>query len=440
MRKFYKDGKNNKLEWHVWVLDDQVHTSSGVVGGKLKSTYDVPGSVGVENTKSFVGPEAQAILVAERKVRKKIEEGYYEVGVETCIPLVNESISSINFVYLPKNLSFFKPQRWPDTKKKLATLEEILEDRRDIVTIKRDGMMHPILITDTKRVRIYSRRMDDCTDSYPHIVEELKKMDLPSKTVLTCEFVVDNNGDDRDVMSSISRSLPNRAVQRAAELSQQGMKTEAIILGVPFWAGESVYDRPVEDVFDLIESSVKPKTDKTSFISTIEIRFDEFEESKQHVIDKGLEGLVIYDSSAVFGPMAFNFRGRPERPSCWKWKPEFEDDFMIIFDPDRGKGDWGAGKIKGLPGNVTLCQLTEDGQKHFLCKCGSGFTEEQRKEVLEKASNSLTGVAGVGIIKYVKRSYISEGSKTNALREPVFVGWHPDKIAADVVNNKLKVS
>ena len=180
MREFHKKGKNHTLTWSVWVHKNEVHTQSGIVGGNLKHTYDIPGSVGKEGTKAFVPPEAQAVLVAERKVRKKVEEGYYEVDPETG-EAKGSSAHSLDFTHLPKNLCFFKPRRWPTTKKEHARVQALLGtvdpgDEREILTIKRDGMMHAVLITPTEDVKIYTRRMDECTDSYPHLVKAFKGM------------------------------------------------------------------------------------------------------------------------------------------------------------------------------------------------------------------------------------------------------------------------
>jgi ATP-dependent DNA ligase len=432
MRRFRKKGKNNTLEWEVWVVKNQVHTESGVVGGKKQHTFDVPGPMGVANTKGFVTAEAQAILVAERKATKKIEEGYYEVD-----PRTNEVLSttedSITFEYLPKNLAFFKPQKWPDTKKGEEEFANILIGNRDIITVKRDGMMHAVLITKSRDVRIYTRRMDECTASYPHLVHAFKAMEFPKETVITCEFIVKTTDgrDDRDYMASIARSLPDRAVS----LQQNGKKAEAVILGVPFLSGRPMFDDPVVNMAEFLENELKGLC--TPYVSTIQILYAHFPIAKAYIYDKGLEGLVIYDGSAIFGEKAYNFRGTPERPSCWKWKPQYEDDFIIMFDPENSRGKWGSGKLKELPGNVLLAQYNKSQELVSICNCGTGFTEEERTDLLVRAKDNPHRIAGVAIIKYVQRGYRSKGHLSNALREPVFIGWHPDKTPEEVINPNL---
>ena len=160
------------------------------------------------------------------------------------------------------------------------------------------------------------------------------------------------------------------------------------------------------------------------------------------VRNEGLEGLVIYDAEAIFGDAVMNFRGREERPEAWKWKPIQEGDFIVVFDPDgawsSGKpgGRYGKGRLKDLPGVVALYQFGAGGMMHYICNCGSGFTEDQRKYVLRKAANSA-GIAGVARIKYESRTFISEGDDTNALTAPIFLEWHPDKSTTEAFDARL---
>lgn len=430
MREFRKLSRRKQTRvWRVWVNKTEVHMQSGILDGKMQSTYDVPGSVGKKGTKAYVSPEAQAILVAERKAKKKVEQGYYEVDPETG-EAKGSSVTSLDFESLPKNLAFFKPQRWPTTKKGNQEIGEVLEDQREIFTIKRDGMMHPVLITNKGAIKIYTRRMDECTDSYPHLVSAFEEMKFPPKTILMCEFVIKaRKGDDRDKMSSISRSLP----ERARKLQQVGPKAEAIIISTPFWDGNDVLADEVSGVFEILENI---RERRKPYIDVIEIFYGRFDDAQKYCIDNELEGLVIYDSEAVFGDKAYNFRGHPDRPNCWKWKPMYEDDFLVVWNPEYGDGSWGKGRLKELPGMVALWQYDSKGRCHFICNCGSGFTDPQRRGIMQKAEKH-DGVAGVAIVKYIGRGFKREGHRSNALREPIFVAWHPDKVREEAVNERL---
>jgi hypothetical protein len=157
---------------------------------------------------------------------------------------------------------------------------------------------------------------------------------------------------------------------------------------------------------------------------------------------ENLEGLVIYDRDAVFGDSVVSFRGREERPEAWKWKPIQEGDFIVVFDPSGvwsgGKpgGRYGKGRLKDLPGVVALYQFGSNNEMCYICNCGSRFTEDQRRHVLNKAARGA-GIVGVARIKYESRTFISEGSSTNALTAPIFLEWHPDKSTIEAFDARL---
>lgn len=433
--EFRKDGRLHTLVWKIWVDGVEVHTEAGTLGGQFQHTFDITKPVGKINTKAFVPAEEQALLVAERKITKKQDENYVEY--------INgkpkkQAVKAVDFMSLPPAFACFKPERQPDENTRTwKKLKDVLDHGEPILTIKRDGMMHFVLITLDRKVELYTRRMESCTDHYPSIVKSFESLKLPGGSVLACEFVVvDENGkDDRLAMQSLSRSLPERA--RAL---QEKINPIAVVLAPVFWKKEPVLrDWPVGrwmEFLDLTFSKLKVKN-----IKCIEIFFGSLKEADDYVQKHELEGLVIYDGNAIFGDKAFNFRGKPDRPDCWKHKPLYEDDFIIVFDPT-GKFDWseggafGKGKLKHSAGNVALYQFDKGNKLHFISNCGSGFTHAQLEDI-PKAARMNGGRVGVAAIKFASRRYIRKGDKTNALVEPIFLYWHPDKKDHECINHAL---
>lgn len=441
--EFRKDGIKHTLVWRVWVNGPEVHTEAGVHGGQLQHTFDFTRSVGKKGTKAYKAPPEQALLVAARKVKKKTEEGYAEIDPKTGKPK-KRAVKTLDFNRLPKEFASFKPvtnskvqEGMPEWKK----LKAVLNSNGEIITIKRNGMMHYVLITNTGDVRLYTRRMEECTTHYPRIVSSFKSMNLPTKTVLACEFVVVIKGvDDRLSMQSLSRSLPERA-RRIQD--DKGTRPHAVVLAPLFWNEEPIVKTwPVGTWIEFLDMQFSETPDN---ISCMEVFFGNLEEAEDYVIKHRKEGLVIYDSTATFESKAFNFRGKPERPACWKHKPMFEDDFVLVFDPDCKFAQWtalghtgsyGKGKLKSLVGKVALYQYDKIGRLHYISNCGSGFSEDQRLEMLETARKNR-GVAGVGVVKFTDRRYKSKGDKTNALTEPIFLHWHTDKLPKECIDEDL---
>jgi len=445
VRVFRQSGKINPLEWRIGVDGEVVFMESGIAGGKMKQTHDRPGPVGKFGTKGYKDAKTQAILVADRHIRDKIERlGYQEVDPNTGEVLRSTRDDEINFSNPAKNLRFMKCRHQPEEgSKEMARLQEVIDSDRAIFTIKRDGMMHPIFIDDD-HVHIFTRRMDLCTANYPYLAREIANAKFPPKTILLTELVVVENGmDNRRLMQTLDRSLPERAVLLQDDPFR---RPTAIVLGIPYWAGKQIMaELPVGEWIDFMYRKIGSR--KFQYLQVMEtlttVSSDNpLDELMITVRDESLEGLVIYDAEAIFGDAVVNFRGREDRPEAWKWKPILEGDFIVVFDPDMtwsgGKpgGRYGKGRLKDLPGVVALYQFGPEGAMHYICNCGSGFTEDQRRYVLRRAANNR-GIAGVARIKYESRTFIAEGDDTNALQHPIFLEWHPDKSSNEAFDARL---
>jgi len=444
MRVFRIEGKVHTREWSCWIENgNEVHTQSGIADGKMNHTFDVVPSVGKPGTKAFIPPNQNAVLEAARKIRKKVEAGYVEVDPDTKEPMI-EAANELDFTRLPKNLCFMKCRKPPENTKQQKEFDRIVEN--GIITIKRDGFMHPILIDAAGKVRIYTRRMDECTDKYPHLVESLRGAKLPKKTILLCEFVVEraNGSDDRIAIQAISNSKADKA--RAKQ--QAGPKARAVILLIPFWDGVSMADQSFGMAIEFLEQQFGTRDRCPPYFEPMEVFYGDFEEAKQRVYSENLEGLVIYDANASPGDKLFNFRGKPERPMAFKWKPIYEDDFVAMWDPDgkadgrfiqmkKGeRGEWGRGRRKGQPKNLALYQMNSDGDWVFIAHVGTGLKDEQLKEIMDRVDD-LTGFVGVAEIEYTFRRYESRGDGSNALVEPRFTRWRDDKTETECVDDEL---
>ena len=437
MREFRIKGKNKTLLWRVWVAENEVHCQYGTVDGKLQHTFDEKGPITLAG--KLISGIGHAIYDAERKIRKKTEGGYIEVEPGTDKPLhPEEEVDILN--ELPKNLSFMKPiDSRKLTKKGLGIFNETVEGGDALYTAKRDGFMHPILITPRREVKIYTRRMDRCETKYPHLVDALSSSSIPGGTILLTELVVVTDGlDDRLALQAISNSKPERA--RALQTGP-GKKANAVVLSVAFWDGKDLIS--TNNFGELTEFTMEqfdPSHSNIPYFDCLQPLFMTFEKAQAHCIEVGLEGMVVYDGARSPRDRGYNYRGKPERPvGCWKWKPVVEDDFVLVFDPDqrhgfsKGKGgEWGTGNRKKLPGSVALYQYTADGVLVYRSKCGSGFKAKQLPELLEKA-NANCGIIGVGEIHYTPPAI---RDKDCAPVEPRFKRW-TDKVPSECVNNDL---
>ena len=446
MSTFIKKGSRGQVRvWKVWVDGPNVYRESGQKDGTMTRTFDTPGPAGKPGTKAYISAEDRAIERAIYMAKKKKDAGYREVDPDTWELIEDEADTDIKWAShsLPPNFEVGKPLD-PKTKKDLETRDEIVKDwRRKLITLKEDGLCYIIMIGDDNIIQIYSRKMERFTDHFPYIVKEIQSLQFPPRTILTCEFVIKKHDgrDDRKAMQQL-KGKPDRTVKLQ---DNPLMRPTAVVLNTPYWDGlPALKTDTVLSWMATMHDFFEEKS--TKYVRPVTVLYESFEKCVDFVIENEHEGLVIYDKRSVFGDKAFNFRGTTERTPCYKWKPHFETDCAVIFNPDKcfskyastpPGGEYGtAGKVRDLPKNVALYQFDGKGSLVFLSNCGSGFTIEQRKDLLRRAREH-NGFCGVGIIRYASRSFKSRGDDTNTLIEPIFKGWHGDKVITEAKDERL---
>lgn len=420
--------------------------------GKRKKhgdTSDRPGPKGKRGTKSFVNAADNACFNMDRMIRKKMEEGYVEVGIDGR-PLTGGPIEEPQYdppveirfdEALPKNLCFSKPKN-SVTEKHIRALEE--QDDL-ILTRKVNGMMVIAQIDEKGVPHLYTRRMDPLTEHFPHLCLALMNMDFPACSILLFEAFMGAGNKKKDLLrvQSVMRSKPERGLK----IQQEDEWMKFYLLRIPVWKGRYLeHEMTCEQLCHLIENTFTDRfleyedNDAGRFLYALENFEGPVDAAKAEAEKYDYEGWVGYQRSATFGNYSFSFHGKPDRPSCcFKMKPEYEDDFIAFFNPDEStkrdpQGSWGTGKNTGKLGTISLFQMDPNtGEVIYICECGSGFTDKQRDEMSDPSLFPM-----VVTVKYTSRQYTSDGDDTNALEFPRFDQIHPDKKEDEVYNPRIQ--
>jgi ATP-dependent DNA ligase len=387
-----------------------------------------------------MAPEVYALDRAREMARKKHWEGYREVD-SSGNRMDPEEVSAIDFTKpLPLNLSFYKPLNSAG-----SGLLKKAERGEALYTRKMNGMMHAIVCDAEGRVQIYSRRMLLChddeqgkditwNDRFPHIVQAAQTF-MPPRSILLGELVViDKNQEDFKLVQSYTKSLTDRSLKDQAENGYPSF----CIWDIAFWDGKDlVYQAPVQDRFDLIHEVDYSKCGNNIF--PLQIMPQGYFKNPEVAVDfakvNGWEGFVIVDPKGIYGDRAYNFKGKPDRPGtfCAKLKPAFEDDFVAMWDPDRGFGERSnKGRYAGGIKSVSLFQYSSSGLFTFISNVNSGLTEEMKTNL---AKPNLW--PKVWKVEYTERTYVADGDDTNALTFARFIEERTDKKPNECVNLNL---
>lgn len=456
-------GRGEIRVWSIWI-DDQgrVFTQHGQLGGALQQTNYVGKAKNVGRSNAITA-EQDAAAEARRDIRKKWDfEGYDEYVGDVNIDRRHQDIAiPALLTNLPGSFCLYKPENNLFDQKKLL---EKAQRGEVLYTLKRDGVAKWVVVDYYGNIQIYSRRSRPYQDTegpeelpdgtldwskavpwaarFPHIVEAVKKLQLPPGSMMACELVAPHR-DDFPYVSGLTKGYTARALE---DMQKKG-QPHLYWWDVPFYGGEDlVSTRPVKERYNLLQQHAALENQQV--VHPIQyMTFKNPDEAVAYAKQMKIEGFVVVDPTAKYESKGWNLKGKPDRPNtCAKLKPRFEDDFIADWRPDKGVGEWGtgkheAGKTVTLPdgstavhqgvGALALYQYNEAGELIYISKCSSGMTYDFQARLHPSQFPMVVQV------EYVERTYISDGEKTNALRHPTFLRVRTDKKASECVNPRL---
>lgn len=306
---------------------------------------------------------------------------------------------------LPKGFVLAKPiaQEGYDE----AIIYELERQGRLRITRKRDGWKMLALVDSKGLIRLYTDGINEIDSRFDHIKKELQKLKLPSQTLVVGEAIIDiNDNDDLGKVISIFHSNLERSLVLQKEYGKIGFMIFAVISLNRSSSGLSTLDH---------DYSYKISTRKFKYIFNVTRILKTFSQSKRLVVEKDWEGLVLYDKDYQ---LTYRTDGKaPQRPEgCYKWKPIYEDDFIVrewISRPD--------GTVKEL----VLLQIDPVTRLEFYCGKLGTFSNEMRKK-LAKTSYPIV----------VQAKFEARFPKTGKIRNARFMRIRDDKPAEQCIAPK----
>jgi predicted DNA-binding WGR domain protein len=419
--------------WKIKVKGAVIFVTWGQQDGKMQVQNETAQAVNV-GKKNEVNPEEYALYLAREKCRKKRWEGYREI--DKAGNYLDVLITEIDFDNLPPNLAFYKPA---NNLFECSGLLKKAENKKVWYTRKRDGNAM-ILARGQGPVKMYSRRMlrqhdkEQSTnftwdDRFSHIVGPAQDL-MPPNSIVLGELVMDREGKDEPARGdSYIKSLTPQCMEDMAKFGYPSF----YVWDIAFWDGVClVKEAPVKDRYQLLHSVFVAAPFLPVFVASPESvpSYNTPEGMRKLAMHWGWEGWVVVDPEGCYGDRAFTFKGKPERPSkyCGKLKPEYEDDFIVYWNPETGHGEYSTKGRYGGKGmkSATLWQLNTKGEMVYIANVASGLTEEMKTNAVPSP------VPAVWKIAYSARRYISDGDPTNSLDFP-----RADKLPVECVDEKL---
>ncbi|MGI0141760.1 MAG: ATP-dependent DNA ligase [Candidatus Micrarchaeales archaeon] len=328
----------------------------------------------------------------ERKLKGELENAYNlcsDLG-EVGEVLFKEGVKGIEHF----KVTLFKPIR-PALAERLPTAEEILEKMhgKAAVESKYDGFRVQVHVDKkSKRVEIFSRRLEKVTHMFPEIVKAaLEELDVRS-AIFDGEALAFNEvtGEYYPFQETIQRKRKHGIEEKSAELPLHVFAFDLMLLD-----GEDYMTKPYHERRNKLERIVQKDGIVRLSDLLIATKPKELEKYFETAVGNGLEGIVAKEVNSTYIAGARKFTWIKMKRS---YKGELSDTVdLVVIGYYLGRGQRAEFKFGGL-----LCAAYNKKSDMFesISRLGTGFSEKQMTElqkVLDKAKlkNKPARVASV---------------------------------------------
>jgi DNA ligase-1 len=218
---------------------------------------------------------------------------------------------------------------------------------------------------DGKRVRIFSRRLEDVTRSLPEIVRLAQEV-RADKAILDGEVVAIGKDSRPLAFQEILKRF-----RRKYNVEKQAKETplHLFLFDLIYLDGQSTVDLPLTRRREMLEGIADPSILADQVISD---SVQKAEEIYHQALEKGHEGLILKNSMSVYAP--------GKRGKNWlKIKPVMETLDLAVIG-----AKWGEGRRASFLGSYRLACLDEATSKLLdIGWVATGLTDEALAELTE---------------------------------------------------------
>ena len=284
---------------------------------------------------------------------------------------------------------------------------------------------------DKEKVRIFSRRLEDVTDSLPEIVQTAKRVRADS-VILDGEVV------------AIGKDGRPMAFQEILKRFRRKYNVEKLALQIPlhlflfdliYLDGKSVVDLPLTERRMLLEKIADPSIMADQILSDSP---ELAEKIYRQALDAGHEGLILKNPTSVYAP--------GKRGKNWlKIKPVMETLDLVVIG-----AKWGEGRRASFLGSYRLgCLDQATGKLLDIGWVATGLTDEALADLTEMFRELILVQKGMEVelkpavifeVAYEEIQKSQSYSSGYALRFPRLVAVRDDKSLEEADTQERVVS
>ncbi|WNY26803.1 DNA ligase [Methanolapillus ohkumae] len=277
-------------------------------------------------------------------------------------------------------------------------------------------------------VKLYSRRLEDVTDSLPDVADAILNAVDVTDAVLDGEAVaMDDAGKPRAFQDILRRFRRKYDV----ESTSRDIPIHVNLFDLLYADGESMIEKPLRERRQRLAQIVKKNAKGISVDEMVETDNPEIAyEIYEKALKAGHEGIMMKNPDSAYSP--------GKRGKNWmKKKPVMDTLDLVVIG-----GEWGAGKRKNKIGSYILaCSDPINNIFLEIGRVGTGLSDELLDTLTEKMMTLIEAESGVEIkikpevvfeIAFEEIQKSSNYAAGYALRFPRLIQVRDDKTADDI--------
>ncbi len=272
---------------------------------------------------------------------------------------------------------------------------------------------------DGETTRLFSRNLEDVTESLPEVVETVETS-LESPTIVDGEVVaVDADGDPQPFQEILRRFRRKHDIATARE--DVAVKLHAF--DCLHTDGEDLLETPLEERHDRLSN----RFGDAAVELTLSDDPEEIARLEADALAAGHEGIMLKNPKSAYTP---GKRGR----NWLKRKPDVETLDLVVTG-----AEWGEGRRANRFGTFLVSARTDDGYRP-VGKVATGITDEELEQLQERLEPHVRSETGTEIdidpaivfeVGYEEIQRSPTYGSGYALRFPRFVGIREDRSPDD---------
>lgn len=322
------------------------------------------------------------MITGDKSLRARIEEAYH----------VRPDLGTIGTMLKKKGiegLSHIKPAVFTPIlmmrAERLADPQAILEKLGpSSVESKFDGFRLQIHLKD-KKVKLFSRNLDDVTFMYPDIVEGVLKQAKVENAIFEGE-AIGYNPDTAELLP-FQETVQRKRKYGIEDMSKK-IPLKLFVFELLYLDDESLINKPFTERRLLLSKIIKVKdiVSDTIVLAEDEIvdNADRMEALFEHALAKGLEGIVVKKLTGIYqaGARGFNWV---------KFKKSYSIKLQDTIDCLIMGYDFGKGKRSDFGLGAFLVGVYNNKKDEFVTvsKIGTGLTDIEWKELKKRIDKDL---------------------------------------------------